>query len=117
MPKGYKNAELAWKVISFVNGDEGQRIIMSKKQKPWIGFVSTKKFADEQAKELAPIVENVEWIPKSSDWVSWYPRTVKWLETRDKIINPGIDLILRGKVGAAEQLKKIDDDANKLLTS
>jgi multiple sugar transport system substrate-binding protein len=49
MPKGYKNPELAWKVISFVNGDEGQRIIMSKKQKPWIGFVSTKQFAAEQA--------------------------------------------------------------------
>jgi hypothetical protein len=34
---------------------------------------------------------------------------------RDKIINPGIDLIYRGKVSAAEQAKKIDDDANKVL--
>jgi hypothetical protein len=59
----------------------------------------------------------VDVILKSADWVEWYPRTPKWVEIRDKLITPQVDLIVRGKVGVAEGLKKLNDDANGLLNS
>jgi multiple sugar transport system substrate-binding protein len=115
IPAGHKNADLAWKINSFVNGPEGQKIIIDTKPKPTVWFFSVKKVADAQAKELAPLIENVDQIVKSADWVEWYPRHVKWLEIRDKIITPGVDLILRNQVPIADGLKKINDDANAAL--
>lgn len=107
--KGTKHPEASWKLIKYLTGPEGQKSLL----KSGLTIPTLKSIA-ESPLFLKPPPDNKEVFLEPISYVTYNPRTPKWMEARD-IIYQELEFSLLGLRSVPETCQVIVKKVNKLL--
>jgi ABC-type glycerol-3-phosphate transport system substrate-binding protein len=107
--KSSKNKEMAWKLVTYLAGAEGQK----KLAETGLAQPAMKKIAESTAFLDGKKPLNKKMLLKAVNYVKFEPLLPEWEEINVSMIAPAFDKIWNGKEKAAAVLKKIVPEINE----
>lgn len=115
IPANAEHPDASWEVIKYIFSEEGLDLWVKNRPADLVWLFVRKSIAEKQAEALEEFVENAHIIPDSAQYAHRPPKHLGWEEINSKVIDPEIDLILRGKKPVEATLQEVAKNATKML--